>query len=65
MEHYLLYVNTDVDFLEMIEKVNDDCTLEFDGSVIHKNVHLMVSSFFFTEIIKTTTLSILIEVVWR
>ena len=45
MEQYLLYVNTDVNFTEMFEKVKDDCTLEFDGSVIHKNVDLLVSSF--------------------
>ena len=42
MEQYLLYVNSDVNFAEKLEKVKDDCTLEFDGSVIHKHVHLLV-----------------------
>lgn len=41
-----MYVNTDVGFVDLFEKVKDDCTLEFDGSVIHKNIHLLVSPFF-------------------
>ena len=45
MEHYLVFVNSDVDFAEKLEKVKDDCTLEFDGSVIHKHVHLLVMFF--------------------
>ena len=42
MEHYLIFVNSDVEFAEKLEKVKDDCTLLFDGSVIQKHVHLLV-----------------------
>ena len=42
LEHYLLHVNTGVEFMEVFEKVVKDCSLEFEGSLIHKKIHLLV-----------------------
>ena len=51
MEEYLLSMNTDVEYAEKVEKIRDDCTLEFGGSKLHKYIYLLVklslSEYFF------------------
>ena len=42
LEHYILHVNSGVEFMEVFEKVVEDCSLEFGGSITHKNIHLLV-----------------------
>ena len=42
LEHYILHVNSGVEFMEVFEKVVEDCSLEFGGSLTHKNIHLLV-----------------------
>ena len=43
MEEYLISVNNTVEFTEILEKVTDDCALEFDGSKVHKHIHILVN----------------------
>ena len=39
LEQYLLHVNSGVEVAEMFEKIMEDCTLEYGGSLIHKYIH--------------------------
>ena len=43
LEQYLLFVNSAENFMEKYEKVLDDCQIEFEGSSIHKYIHILVS----------------------
>ena len=42
LEIYLESVNDTLEFREKMEKVNDDCALQFRGSSVHKYIHLLV-----------------------
>ena len=42
LEQYLLHVNSGVEVAEMFEKIMEDCTLEYGGSLIHKYIHILV-----------------------
>ena len=38
----MLHVNSSVEFTDMYEGVIEDCSLEFDGSLIHKYIYILV-----------------------
>ena len=42
MEEYLVSVNNSLEFTENLVKIKDDCNLEFNGSKLHKFIHLLV-----------------------
>jgi hypothetical protein len=46
LEEYLLFVNSSEEFMEKYDKVVQDCTLEFDGGLIHKYIYILVSLLF-------------------
>ena len=39
----MLYVNTDVEFTDKHEAVEEDCSLEFTGSLTHKYIYILVN----------------------
>ena len=41
MEVSLLSMNDSLELSEKIEKINDDCTLEFSGGKVHKYIQLL------------------------
>ena len=41
MEVHLLSMNDSLEQSEKIEKINGDCTLEFSGGKVHKNIQLL------------------------
>ena len=43
MEEYLVSVNNTVEFTEILEKITDDCALDFGGSKVHKYIHILVN----------------------
>ena len=43
MEEYLISVNNTVEFTEILEKITDDCALEFGGDKVHKYIHILVN----------------------
>ena len=43
MEEYLISVNNTVEFTEILEKITDDCALEFGGGKVHKYIHILVN----------------------
>lgn len=43
LEEYLLYENTDVEFTDKHEAVEEDCSLEFSGSLTHKYIYILVN----------------------
>ena len=45
MEIYLVAVNDTVEFAEKLEKIKEDCNLDFDGSMLHKYINLLVTDF--------------------
>ena len=46
MEIYLVAVNDTVEFAEKLDKIKEDCNLDFDGSLMHKYIHLLVIDLF-------------------
>ena len=42
LEEYLLSMNTSLEYSDTIEKITEDCTLEFSGSKIHRHIHVLV-----------------------
>ena len=42
----MLFVNSSEEFMEKYDKVVQDCTLEFDGGLIHKYIYILVSLLF-------------------
>ena len=42
LELYLVSMNTSVEFAEKLLKIREDCSLDFDGSKLHKYIHIIV-----------------------
>ena len=45
MEIYLVSLNSSLDFTEKLQKVKDDCSIDFDGSKLHKYINILVGNF--------------------
>ena len=46
MEIYLTSMNDSLELAEDLEKINDECSLEFGGGKIHKFIWLLVLKFY-------------------
>jgi hypothetical protein len=44
MELYLLSLNSSLEFTEKLQRVKDECSVDFDGSKLHKYISILVGN---------------------